>query len=202
MQNSRESQHALRVIRRAGVVRPRDLEARGIPRRWIYRLVREGQVERQSRGVYIAANHPYTENHGLALVAKQAPSAVVCLISALRFHEVTTQSPSQVWIALPEKARKPRLEFPPVRVARFSGSAFTQGVETHRLEGVEVRVYSLAKTVADCFKYRHKIGLDVALEALREGWRAGKFTMDQIDRAAQACRVRRIMRPYIEALIG
>lgn len=202
MPDSRKNQRALRLIRRTGVVRPLDFEAHGIPRSRLYSLVREGLVVRQSRGVYVAADHPYTEKHGLAQVAKRVPRAVICLLSALRFHEVTTQNPSQIWIALPEKARKPQLEYPPVRVVRFSGPALSESVETHRIEGVEVRVYSLAKTVVDCFKYRHKIGLDVALEALREGWRAGKFTMDQLDRAAQVCRVQRVMRPYLEALVG
>ena len=121
---------------------------------------------------------------------------------ALRFHELTTQAPAEVWIALAEKARKPKLDYPRLRVARFSGPALTEGIETHRLEGVEVRVYSAAKTVADCFKYRNKVGLDVALEALREGWRARRFTMEEIFRFARICRVEKVMRPYLEGLVG
>jgi predicted transcriptional regulator of viral defense system len=202
MPDPKEKLRALRLMRRTGVVRPVDFEAGGIPRSRLYGLVREGLVERQSRGVYVAADHPYTEHNGLAQVAKRVPAAVVCLLSALRFHEITTQNPFQIWIALPEKARKPRMEYPPIRVVRFSGTSLTEGVETHKIEGVEVRVYSLAKTIADCFKYRHKIGLDVALEALRESWQAGKVTMDQIDQAARACRMQRVMRPYLEALVG
>lgn len=192
----------MRIISKMGVVRPIDLEARGVPRSALYRLVREGAIERQVRGLYVAAGHPYTENHGLAQVATRVPAGIVCLLSALRFHDVTTQSPHEIWIAIPEKARKPKLEYPPLRVVRFSGKALTEGIETHRVEGALVRVYSLAKTIADCFKYRNKIGLDTALEALREGWRTGKFTMDQLDHSAQACRVQRVMRPYIEALVA
>lgn len=202
MSDPKEQLRALRLIRRTGVVRPLDFEAGGIPRSRLYSLVREGLLVRQSRGVYVAANHPYTEHNGLAQVAKRVPAAVVCLLSALRFHEISTQNPSQIWIALAEKARKPRMEYPPIRVVRFSGPALTDGVETHRIEGVEVRVYSLAKTIADCFKYRHKIGVDVALEALRESWQAGKITMGQIDQTARVCRVQRVMRPYLEALVG
>jgi predicted transcriptional regulator of viral defense system len=194
--------HALRIIRRLGVVRPVDLEARGVRRARLYRLVRQGLVERQGRGIYVAAGHPYTEKHGLAQVAKRVPKAVICLLTALRFHELTTQNPFEVWIALPEKARKPRLEYPPLRVMRFSGAALTVGIEEHEIEGVPVRVYSVAKTVADCFKYRNKIGLDVALEALRDGWGARRFTMDEIDRFARACRVERVMRPYLESLVA
>lgn len=193
---------AMRLIRKMGVVRPIDLEARGVPRSALYRLVREGVIERQVRGLYVAVGHPYTEHHGLAQVATRVPAGIVCLLSALRFHDVTAQNPHEIWIAIPEKARRPRLEYPPLRVLRFSGKALTEGVEIHRVEGVPVRVYSLAKTIADCFKYRNKIGLDVALEALREGWRTGRLTMDELDHAAQACRVQRVMRPYIEALVA
>lgn len=202
MATSSRDRHALRIIRRLGVVRPLDLEARGVPRTKLYRLVRQGLVERQGRGIYVAAGHPYTEKHGLAQVAKRVPNAVMCLLTALRFHEITAQNPFEVWIALPEKARRPRLEYPPLRVMRFSGAALTEGVKAHEIEGVEVRVYSVAKTVADCFKYRNKIGLDVALEALRDGWRARRFTMDEIDHVARVCRVERVMRPYLEALVA
>lgn len=194
--------HVLQVVRRLGIVRAAELEAHGIPRGQLYGLVRKGLVERQARGIYAASEHPVTAEHTLAQVAKQVPGGVFCLLTALRFHELTTQAPAEVWIALPEKARKPKLAHPRLRVARFSGSALTEGIETHRVEGVEVRTYSAAKTVADCFKYRNKIGLDVALEALRDAWRARRFTMDEVDRYARICRVERVMRPYLEALVA
>jgi predicted transcriptional regulator of viral defense system len=143
-----------------------------------------------------------TEHHGLALAAAAAPKAVICLLSALSFHQVGTQLPHEVWIALDRRSRRPSLRYPPLRVVRFGGETLTEGVETHRIEGETVRVYSVAKTIADTFKYRNKIGLDVALEALREAWRARRFTMDKIYRYARICRVERVMRPYLEALVA
>ena len=198
----RQAKHTLTLIRRLGMVRPAELEARGVPRQALYDLVQSGKVERQGRGIYVAKNHPYTAQHSLAQVAKRVPNAVICLLSALQFHDLTTQNPAEVWIALPEKARKPRLDYPKLRVARFSGPALREGIETHRIEGVDVQVYSAAKTLADLFKYRNKIGLDVALEALREAWRERRFTMDEMDRYARICRVQRVMTPYLEALVA
>jgi predicted transcriptional regulator of viral defense system len=143
-----------------------------------------------------------SEHHGLALAAAMVPKAVMCLLSALSFHRVGTQLPHEVWIALDRRTRRPRLQYPRLRVVRFGGEALTEGVESHRIEGESVRVYSVAKTIADAFKYRNKIGLDVALEALRDGWRARRFTMDEIYRYARVCRVSRVMQPYLEALVA
>jgi predicted transcriptional regulator of viral defense system len=143
-----------------------------------------------------------TEHHSLAEAAKRAPDGVVCLLSALRFHELTTQAPFEVWLAIPAAARTPKSNSLPLRIVRFSGNALTEGVEEHLVEGVPVRVYSPAKTVADCFKFRNKIGLDVALEALRETWRARRATMDELWRYAEVCRVGKVMRPYLESLIS
>lgn len=190
----------LRLIRRIGIVRPIDVEAHGIPRAHLYRLVREGLVERQSRGLYVASRHPYTTEHTLAQVAKRVANGVFCLLTALRFHDLTTQSPAKVWIALPEKARKPRLEYPRLRVARFSGPALNEGIEIHRMEGVEIRVYSAAKTVADCFKYRNKVGIDVAVEALRDFSRKYRGGATELARFARICRVTRVMQPYLDAI--
>lgn len=190
----------MKYIRRKGIVRPADLEAEGIPRAQLYRLVRKGLVARQARGVYIASTHPLTAEHVLAQVAKRVPAGVLCLLTALRFHELTTQAPAEVWIALPEKARKPRLDYPRLRVTRFSGAALTEGVETHRREGVDVRVYSAAKTVADCFKYRHKVGIDVAVEALRDFSRRHRGGATALARYAGICRVTRVMQPYLDAI--
>jgi predicted transcriptional regulator of viral defense system len=143
-----------------------------------------------------------TEHHGLALVAATAPKAVICLLSALSFHQIGTQLPHEVWIALDRRSRRPSLTYPRLHVVRFGGDALTEGVEIHRIEGETVRVYNVAKTIADTFKYRNKIGLDVALEALREAWRARRFTMDKMYLYARICRVERVMRPYLEALVA
>ena len=131
-----------------------------------------------------------------------APKAVICLLSALSFHQIGTQLPHEVWIALDRRSRRPSLTYPRLHVVRFSGDALTEGAEAHRIEGETVRVYSVAKTIADTFKYRNKIGLEVALEALREAWRARRFTMDKMYRYARICRVERVMRPYLEALVA
>ena len=190
----------LRLIRQMGLVRPGELEARGVPRAQLYRLVQKGLVEKRSRGLYTATQHPYTAEHTLAQVTKRVPSGVFCLLTALRFHELTTQSPAEVWIALPEKARKPRLDYPRLRVARFSGAALTEGIETHRREGVDIRVYSAAKTVADCFKYRNKVGIDVAVEALRDFGRRYRGGATELAHFARICRVSRVMQPYVDAI--
>jgi predicted transcriptional regulator of viral defense system len=128
------------------------------------------------------------------------PQGVVCLISALRFHELGTQLPHQIWLAIDRRARRPALKYPPLRIVRYSGAALTEGIEVHQLEGQSVRVYNVAKTLADCFKYRNKIGLDVALEALREAWRSRRFTMADMHRYAGICRVQRVMQPYLEVM--
>lgn len=191
---------ALLVIRRLGVVRTADLAAHGIPRARLYSLVRNGAVERHGRGTYAAAGHSLTANHALVQVAKRSPRAVICLLTALRFHHLTTQHPAEVWVALAEKARAPRLDYPRLRIARFSGLALTEGVETHRIEGVSVRVYSAAKTVADCFKYRNKVGIDVAVEALRDFTRRHRGGANDLARFARICRVSRVMQPYLDAI--
>jgi len=196
---SRDTQ-ALLVIRRLGIVRPIELKAHGIPRGRLYRLVRKGMVERQARGIYTASEHPVTAEHTLAQVAKQVPGGVFCLLTALRFHELTTQAPAAVWIAVPERARKPKLAHQRLRVTRFSGSALTEGIETHRVEGVEVRIYSAAKTVTDCFKYRNKVGIDVAVEALRDFSRRHRGGATDLARYARICRVSRVMQPYLDAI--
>jgi len=191
----------LQLARDLGVLRARDLAQHGIAREYLTRLVRAGLLERTGRGIYILPDTDLTEHHSLAEAAKRFPAGIVCLLSALRFHDLTTQAPFEVWLALPPSARAPRAGWPPLRVVRFSGSALTEGVEEHVIERARVRVYSPAKTVADCFKYRNKIGLDVALEALRETWRARRATMDELWRYAEVCRVTTVMRPYLESLI-
>ena len=155
---------------------------------------------RVARGIYVVAGHTLSARHSLAQVAKRVPGAVFCLLTALRFHDLTTQSPFEIWIALPEKARRPRLEYPRLRVARFSGAALTEGIELHEVEGVPLRVYSAAKTVADCFKYRNKVGIDVAVEALRDYSRKHRGGASDLARFARICRVTRVMQPYLDAI--
>jgi predicted transcriptional regulator of viral defense system len=191
---------ALRLIRKQGIARPRDLESQGVSRALLTRLVKDGLALRQARGLYVAARHAPSEAHTLAQVAKRVPEAVLCLLTALRFHDLTTQAPFEVWIALPEKARRPRLDYPRLRVARFSGAALTEGIEERRVEGVAIRVYSAAKTVADCFKYRNKIGIDVAVEALRDFQRKHRGGASDLARYARICRVSRVMQPYLDAI--
>ena len=192
----------LKLARRRQGVTAREIADVGIHRQVLTRLVEAHQLERVVRGVYRIPDQPFTEHHGLALVSLSIPHGVICLLSALQFHQLGTQLPSEVWIAIDRRARRPALKYPPLRVLRFSGAALSQGIETHRIEGQQVRVYNIAKTLADCFKYRHKIGIDVALEALREAWRSRRFTMEELDRYAAICRVQRVMRPYLEALLG
>ncbi len=183
-----------------GIVRPRDLDPFGITRAQLSRLVRDGLVLRESRGVYIAAHHAPTAEHALAQVAKRVPDGVFCLLTALRLHGLTTQSPAEVWVALSEKARRPQLDYPRLRIARFSGQALTEGIEERRVEGVTLRIYSAAKTVADCFKYRNKIGIDVAVEALRDFSRRHRGGANDLARYARICRVTRVMQPYLDAI--
>ncbi|MEM1099379.1 MAG: type IV toxin-antitoxin system AbiEi family antitoxin domain-containing protein [Planctomycetota bacterium] len=189
------------MARKAGVIKHRDVTQQGIHPEYIRRLVKAGELERVSRGVYRLAEAEITEYHPLTVVAGRIPRGVVCLLSALRFHELGTQSPGRVWVALDRRAAKPKLTEPKIHVVRFSGAAFTRGIETHRLEGVDVKVYRPAKTVADCFKYRNKVGLDVALEALKAVLHERKAAVDELLEFADICRVRKIMQPYLEAVV-
>jgi predicted transcriptional regulator of viral defense system len=190
----------MRYVRRFGIVRPRDVEAAGIPREYLLRLFRQGKLERSGRGMYTLPNRLVTEHHSYAEVAKRVPGAVLCLLSALAFHEMTTQNPTSVWIALGKGARRPALTSPSLRVVRLSGLSLTEGIESHRVEGVPIRVYSAAKTVADCFKFRNRIGLDVAIEALKECVGRKKASINDIYSFAKICRVSNVIRPYMEAL--
>jgi len=199
MQSSREQQ-VLRLVQRLGIVRPRDLRAHKLPGDTLWRLARRGLLEQRSRGVYALAGHEFTEHHSLAEAAKRVPQGVICLLSALRAHNLTTQSPHEVWIAIDRKARLPKSGAAKLRVVRFSGAALSEGIEQRQIEGVRVPIYNVAKTVADCFKYRNKIGLDVALEALREAWRSRRATSNDLWKYAEICRVANVMRPYLESL--
>jgi predicted transcriptional regulator of viral defense system len=195
-----EKQRVLRLIGKLGLVRPRDLVAQGISRVQLARLVRDGSLRKEGRGIYAIATHAPTADHALAQVAKRVPQAVFCLLTALRLHGLTTQASHDVWIALPEKARRPTLEYPRLRVARFSGPAFSEGIEERVAEGVTLRVYSPAKTVADCFKYRNKLGIDVAVEALRDFGRKYRGRATELALHARTCRVTRVMQPYLDSI--
>jgi len=189
-----------RLARKTGMLRPRDLDAHGIPRQYLRILEGRGIIRKAGRGLYVHDQAALTEGHTIAQAAKLVPEGIVCLLTALRLHGLTTQSPFEVWIAIDAKAWKPRIEYPPLHVVRFSGDALTHGVERRKIEGVPVRVFDAAKTVADCFKYRNKVGLDVALEALRDCLRRKKATIDQLWDAAKVCRVANVMRPYMESV--
>ena len=191
----------LNIARQRHVLRARDLDQLGFPRNYLLRLTRRGALERVGRGLYAVPNAEVSEYQSLLEATLQVPRGVVCLLSALRFHEMTTQAPFEVWMAINRKAWKPRISSPPVRIVRFSGAALTYGISEHSIGGVQLRIYDPAKTVADCFKYRHKIGMDVALEALRDCYRQKKATIDDLWAAAKVCRVSKVIRPYMETLL-
>lgn len=190
----------LALAARQGVLRSRDLAEQGLSREVLRRLHAGGEIERRARGLYVVRGTQFSEHETLAAASARVPHGVVCLLSALRYHDLTTQNPTEVWLAIDRKARAPAERELPLRIVRFSGKARTEGIEGHTIDGVSVRVYNPAKTVADCFKYRRKIGTDVAIEALRDCWRSGRATMDELWRYAAVCRVTNVIRPYLEAV--
>lgn len=198
---SRQEKEVLSLVRRKGVLRPHELGEMGYPRTTLSRLVKKGVLDRVSRGLYRPVDADFTERQTLAEVAKTNPKAVVCLLSALLFHDLTTQLPRKTWLAVENKSWAPRQGPTRLEVVWLTGKAFSEGVEAHNVGGVPVRVYNPAKTVADCFKFRNRIGNDVAVEALRETLRERKATPAEIMRYAKICRVESVIRPYMEALI-
>jgi len=197
---STPAQKLLDYVRKNSIIRACELDDLGISRVYLTRLVRDGRLERISRGLYQRPESDITRHFTLIQAAKRVPSGVICLLSALSFHDFTTQLPHQVWIAIERGKWESGIRDLPLRFFEFSGKAFHEGIETHTVQGVDIRVYHPAKTVTDCFKYRNKIGLDVALEALREGQRARKCTNEELWHYAKVCRVANIMRPYLEAM--
>lgn len=195
-----QKSRALELLRTGGLYRMRDLATQGIGPETMTRLVREGQVVRQARGVYQIATGPNDARHAYAAAAALTPKGVICLISALQFHDLTLQRPSAIWVAIDRSGWKPTVSYPPMRFVRFSAASLHAGVERHRIENVAVAVFDPAKSVVDCFRYRNKIGLDVALEGLREGLRRKRLTVDQLWRYAGPGRVWSVMRPYVEAV--
>ena len=194
------SQRVLDLASQKGLLRASDLDAIDAPRVVLTRLIAAGLLDRVGRGLYRLPGHPISEHEGLMVVATKAPQAVFCLLTALQFHGLTTQLPRQVWIAMPRGSHSPRIDYPPIRMVQMAGSAHLAGIEEHLCNGVKVRIYNPAKTVVDCFKHRNKIGLDVALEALKDAWRTRKASADDLWRYAQDCRVAKVMRPYMEAV--
>jgi len=182
------------------LMRARDLDAIGVSREVLRRLVARGELKRLGRGLYAGAGTLLSEHEMLAAAAVRVPHAVACLLSALRFHELTTQNPSEIWLAVDRKEWLPSASDLPLRIVRFSGAPLTAGIEKHTVDGVPISIYSAAKTVADSFKYRAKIGIDVATEALYDCWRSRNRSIDELWKYAAVCRVSAVMRPYIETV--
>jgi len=188
----------LELAHRQRLLSAADLRSHGWSPQLLLKLHRTGQLQRVSRGLYSLPDSEVTEHQSLAEVCRRVPKAVVCLLSALQFHEIGTQLPHEIWIALPEATQTPALDYPSLRIARLRGEAYSEGIETIVEHGSMIRVYSLAKTITDCFKFRHKVGLDVALEALKEAWRQPRLNIDEVTRYAKTNRVARAMQPYLE----
>lgn len=194
------NQRVLDLARQKGMLRPCDLQSVSAPRIVLARLTASGQLERVSRGLYRMPDAQPSESESLATIAAKVPQAVLCLLTALQFHELTTQLPRQVWIAMPRGSHAPKIDYPPVKMVQFTGDAYSEGIEVHERDQMQIRVYGVAKTVADCFKHRNKIGLDVALEALRDARAQNKASADDLWHFAKICRVANVMRPYLEAI--
>lgn len=191
-----------KAIRNRGVFRLVEARAAGLHAEQVRRLTQQGELTRLGRGLYAPASFAPSEHHTLAEVAKRVPRGIVCLLTALRFHGIGTQHPREVWLAIDRRAGVPRLDVAPVRVVRVSGVALTAGVDEHDVEGVTVRVTSPARTVVDCFRFRNRLGVDIAVEALREYRRLRKGTVDELWRQADQLRMTRVMRPYWDAIAG
>ncbi|MDD3927049.1 MAG: type IV toxin-antitoxin system AbiEi family antitoxin domain-containing protein [bacterium] len=190
----------LLALRNRGIIRTRDLTALGVSREYVRQLALCGVLERTGRGLYRLPDSDMTEFHSMVEASQRVPRGTICLLSALRYHRITTQAPFEVWMAIGSKVRQPHVPDIPLRFVRSSGDSFTEGIEINQIEGLPVSIYSLEKTVVDCFKYRNKIGMDVALEALRESLRSRRIDIDELWRCAKICRVANIMRPYLEAI--
>jgi predicted transcriptional regulator of viral defense system len=190
----------LNRVRQKGILRPRDLDEMGIHRIYLTRLTASGQLEKAGRGLYRLPENPFSEQESLIAVATRVPQAVFCLLTALQFHGLTTQLPRQIWIAMPRGSHTPRIDYPPLKMIQFSNISYTQGIEIHERDQVTLRVYGIAKTIADCFKHRNKIGLDVALEALKDARSRKNISADDLWHFAKICRVANVMRPYLEAV--
>ncbi len=193
-------QRVLDFARTKGLLRACDLDVLGAPRIVLSRLTARGQLERVGRGLYRLPDADVSEFQGLASVAIKSPQAVFCLLTALQFHELTTQLPRRIWIAMPRGSHAPRIGHPPIKMVQFTGASYSEGVEVFERDQIQMRVYNVAKTVADCFKHRNKIGLDVALEAVKDALDQKRACVDELWHYAKICRVSNVMRPYLEAI--
>lgn len=202
VQKSKPGDRATRLLREVGIARTSEFERHGVSRTQLRRLCERGDVERVGRGLYTLPGAVLTERHSLAEACRRVPGGILCLLTALRFHGLTTQNPFEVWMAIDRKAWRPKQGSPRLRLVHLSGRSFREGVEEHDVAGVRIRVYGAAKTVADCFKFRNKVGLDVAVEALRDYRRLHPKRLDALWRFAEVDRVARVIRPYLEALVG
>jgi predicted transcriptional regulator of viral defense system len=192
----------IRLAQNQPVLRTGDVARQGIHTSTLTRLTKSGVLERVGPGRYrLLGGARSTEHHDLVVATAAVPRSVICLVSALRFHDIGTQLPAEVWIAVPRGTRVPRVSTPPLRVVNVSTTVFDLGIEEHPIAGQRVRIYGLARTVADCFRFRNKVGLDVALEALSEAWRSKRLKLDELNRIAKKLRVQRVMQPYLETVV-
>ena len=197
-----QSDRILELARRQHLLSAADVRAQGWSPQLLIKLERSGKLQRVTRGLYGLPDSQVSTHQSLIEVCRRVPKAVICLLSALQFHEIGTQLPFEVWIALPEATQTPALDNPALRIARLRGEAYSEGIETIVEHGSTIRIYSLAKTITDCFKFRHKVGLDVALEALKDAWRQRKLDMNQITHFARINRVEKVMQPYLETVVA
>jgi predicted transcriptional regulator of viral defense system len=205
MSQSRLSTQSTRILDLAQSQRllsAADVRAQGWSPQLLIKLEQSGKLQRVTRGLYGLPDNPLTEHQSLIEVCRRVPKAIVCLLSALQFHGIGTQAPFEVWIALPEGTQSPALTYPPLRIARLRGEAYSEGMETVVEQGSTIRVYSVAKTITDCFKFRHKIGLDVAMEALKDAWQQRRLNIDEVMHFANVNRVAQVMQPYLEAVVA
>jgi predicted transcriptional regulator of viral defense system len=198
--HSTHEERAIALASKHVLLRARDLVAAAIPSVTLTRMTAAGKLTRVGRGLYRLPEAPISEHHSLLIVARKMPDAVLCLLTALQFHGLTTQLPRQVWVAMPRGSHMPRLGHPTVRMVQVSEALLRVGVEAHKRDGVKLKVYGVTRTVVDCFKHRNKVGLDVALEALRDALSQKKTTMDKLWRMATVCKASNVMRPYLEAM--
>lgn len=195
-----QSDHILELARHRRVLCAADVRAQGWSPQLLLSLHQAGKLQRLARGLYSLPDADITEHQTLIEVCQRVPKAVLCLLSALQFHGIGSQMPHEVWVALPQATHTPALDYPLLRITRLRGESYSEGVQTVTEHGAPIRVYSVAKTVTDCFKFRNKIGLDVALEALKEAWRGRQVTMAELNHFARINRVERVMQPYLEAV--
>ena len=197
-----QSEHILELAKHRRLLRAADVLEHGCSPQLLLKMYQAGKLQRVARGLYSLPDAEITEQQTALEVCQRVPKAVLCLLSALQFHGIGTQMPHEVWVALPQGTQTPALDYPKLRITRLRGVAYSEGIETVTEHGAPIRVYSVAKTVTDCFKFRNKIGLDVALEALKDAWNKRKITMSEITHFAKINRVEKVMQPYLEAVLA